>query len=474
MKKDQKNTYRHLIKNGVVYKLFVLAIGSFVLSSLNSCKKLVNIDPAGSTLLTSSVFTDSVTVQSTLAGLYLNSLYRANTSIYPGFSADELQYVGTSYDPYINDAILSNDATVGVFWNSSYMVIYNANAIIEGVTGSTSLSPRFKTQALAEARFMRAFCYFYLVNLWGDVPLILSTDVNQNATLGRTATADVYAQMIADLKFAQANLPADYSASAGTRTRANKWIATAMLAKVDLYTGNWADAETQASAVISNTALFSLLNDLSKVFTPSNTEAIWQFYNDPSGYTVYANTVLPNATTKIPTYVLTPSLTSAFEAGDARKTNWTATLVYNGTTYTYPAKYKSTVTGGNVEYFTILRLAEMYLIRAEARANQSNISGAVADINVLRARARATPADLPNYPATIGKDACLADIAHERQVELNCENGNRWFDLKRTGAVNAVIGALKPIFWKPTAALYPIPSLAITLNGNLKQNPGYN
>jgi hypothetical protein len=321
---------------------------------------------------------------------------------------------------------------------------------------------------------MRAFCYFYLVNTFGDVPLILTTDVSKNSVMSRTPAADVYTQIVADLKFAQSTLPGDYSPSAGTRTRANKWVATAMLARVDLYLSDWAGAEAEATAVISNQGLFSLSADLNKVFTPNNSEAIWQLYNDLSGFTTYANTVLPNAVTKIPTYVLTPSLVTAFEPGDARKTSWTNTLVYNGATYTYPYKYKSIVSGANAEYFTMLRLAEQYLVRAEARAKQANISGAVEDINKIRARARVTTVDLPDCLATISAGDCLTAIAKERRIELYGELGHRWLDLKRTGTVNAVIGAYKPSFWKPTAALYPIPSAEILLNNNLSPNPGYN
>lgn len=467
MKKDQKNIYLYQFKSGGIYKILMLMMASFALVLMNSCKKLLEVKPAGASLLTANVFTDSVTVQSALVNLYLSTTYRYPTSTLSGFSADELQYLGTNFDAYTNNALLAADDGT-TLWNNPYTAIYNANAIIEGTAASTGISARFKAQAQAEARFMRAFYYFYLVNFFGDVPLVLSTDVSLNSKLPRSPAADVYTQIISDLKFAQANLPADYSISAGTRTRANKWIATAMLAKVDLYIGNWTDAETQASALITNTALFGLQDDLTKVFAPSNTEAIWQFYNDPSGYTQYAFTVLPNAITKIPTYYLTPSLVSAFEAGDARKTNWTTTLAYNSINYTYPAKYKSVATGANAEYFTVLRLAEIFLIRAEARAQQNNLTGSLTDVTVIRKRAglgNATAAD---------KASLLLAIEQERRVELFCENGNRWFDLKRTGRVNDVIGMLKPTLWKPAAALYPIPALAISLNLNLKQNPGYN
>lgn len=480
MKKDQKGTNRRHIKNGTIYKITLLAIACTVLSSLNSCKKLLDINPSGSAILSSSVFTDSATVQSAIAGMYVTGLapqaspYRFSLSTIPGFTADELRFIGTANDAYINNNIISGDSGTGLIWSQSYSAIYNANALIAGVTGNAAISVRFQNQAIAEARFIRAFTYFYLVNSFGDVPLVLSTDPNVNSALPRAPIAAVYAQIIADLKFAQATLPADYTTiSAGARTRINKWIATAMLARVDLYTGNWADAEAQATAVINNTALFGLPTDLTKVFTPTSTEAIWQLYNDNNGYTFYAANIF-NQTSKIPTYVLSPSLTSSFEANDSRKTAWTNTVVYSGTTYSYPSKYKNITTGANVEYYTVLRLAEQYLIRAEARANQANYSGAVTDINTIRARVRSIPTALPDYPATIGKDACFAAIAQENKIEFNCEWGHRWYDLKRTGTINTVLSAAKPTFWKSTAALYPIPLAEITYDPNITQNPGYN
>lgn len=480
MKKDQKVTSRRHFKNGIVHNIAVFIIGGIVLSTLNSCKKLLTINPSGSSILSSSVFTDSATVQSAIAGMYVTGLapqsspYRFSLSTIPGFTADELQYVGTANDTYINNNILSTDNGTALIWSQSYSAIYNANALIAGVTGSSAISARFQNQAIAEARFIRAFAYFYLVNSFGDVPLVLNTDPTANTSLPRTPVATIYAQIIADLQFAQATLPADYTTiSAGARTRINKWIATAMLARVDLYTGNWADAEAQATAVINNTTLFNLPADLSQVFTPASTEAIWQLYNDANGYTSYASNIF-NQTSKIPTYVLSTSLVNSFEANDARKTAWTNTVAYSGTTYTYPYKYKNITTGANAEYYTVLRLAEQYLIRAEARASQANYSGAISDINTLRARARAIPAALPDYPATIGKDDCFAAIAQENKIEFNCEWGHRWYDLKRTGTINTVLSVAKPTFWKATAALYPIPLNDRTYDPNLTQNPGYN
>ncbi|MDB4925991.1 RagB/SusD family nutrient uptake outer membrane protein [Mucilaginibacter sp.] len=456
----------------LVYILSVIAI-ILTFGSLNSCKKLIEIKPSTTLQLGSEVYTDSASVQATLSGMYgklsvlsTTNSYRYSISTLCGFSADELNYVGSTYDQFINNGIQVTDGNVSDIWGNSYSTIYLANSIIEGVSQSSTISDRFKNQAIAEAKFIRSFCFFYLANIYGDVPLVLTTNVATNAVMARMPVATIYNQLITDLKSAQSVLPADYSISGTVRTRANKWVVTALLARIELYTKNWAEAETQSGAIIGNTALFSLPTDLTKVFTPTSTEAILQFYNDANGYTAYAGAVLPNAVSKVPTYVLTTGLVNAFEAGDKRKSTWTASLVYNGITYYYPYKYKSITSGANAEYYTVFRLAEMYLIRAEARAEQNNISGAQADLSVIRNRA-----GLPN---TFAADQALLLLAteQERRIELNNEWGQRWLDLKRTDRVNTVIGALKPT-WKPTAALFPVPNTEIISNANLEQNPGY-
>ncbi len=392
-----------------IEKNMICAVISIILlGSISGCKKMIQPAPSSTQLLSSEVFNDSVTVQSALAGLYgkisvlsTTPSYRYSISTLCGFSADELLYVGSTYDQYINNGLTASDGNVSDIWTASYSAIYAANSIIEGVSAGSNLSDGFRNQAIAEATLIRAFCYFYLVNLYGDVPLVLSTDVAKNALMPRTPAATIYGQLIADLKSIQSVLPADYSISGNARTRANKWIATALLARAELYNSQWADAEAQAGSVIANTTLFSLPTDLTQVFSPSSKEAIWQVYNDANGYTAFAGQVLPNATTKIPAYILNPQLVNAFESGDKRKSSWTASLVYNGTTYYYPYKYKSIVQGANTEYYTLLRLAEQYLIRAEARARQNNISGSQADLSVVRNRA-----GLPNttlYPIPVGQ-----------------------------------------------------------------------
>ena len=118
----------------------------------------------------------------------------------------------------------------------------------------------------------------------------------------------------------------------------------------------------------------------------------------------------------------------------------------------------------------MFRLAEQYLIRAEARAQQNNISGAQADLNAIRTRA-----GLANVTATT-QTGLVTAIYHERQIELFTEFGHRWFDLKRTGQLDAVMGIAAPQkggTWASYKALIPIPASEISINPHLTQNPGY-
>jgi hypothetical protein len=139
----------------------------------------------------------------------------------------------------------------------------------------------------------------------------------------------------------------------------------------------------------------------------------------------------------------------------------------NGNTYYIPYKYKQDiVVSGSGEYDMVLRLAEQYLIRAEARARQDKISGAISDLNAIRNRA-----GLTNTPA-IDKESLLLDIEHERQTELFVEWGHRWLDLKRTGRIDEILG-LEKTGWKSSAALFPIPQIELSKNSKLKQNVGY-
>lgn len=445
-----------------------------IITFLSSCKKFVEVPPPTYQIGSDQVFDSDGSATSAVVGIYsemmaTESFSSASTTLYAGMYADELTYYGsTDRDEFIvsNLSEASHGILTSNFWAPAYRFIYTANLCIEKLNASNKISPNTKTTLLGECKFIRAFCFFNLVNLFGEIPLTLSSDYRMNATLPRSSESEVYAQIISDLKDAKQVLSSSYPTS--ERIRPNKWAATALLARAYLYTKNWTDAEAEASDVISS-GNYSLVSDLNKVFLKNSTEAIWQLQAVNTGKnTLEGNEILPASTSSQPTYMVRPELLDSFEIGDQRKKAWIASRTYSGDTIYYPFKYK--VYGNNApvtEYYMVLRLAEQYLIRAEARTNLGDFGGAQADINIIRTRAGLTGI------TSSGKDSLLSAIEKERQIELAFEWGHRWFDLKRWGNASTVLNKIKPSTWQNEHVLWPIPIDQINANPALKQNPGY-
>ncbi len=444
----------------------------------SSCKKFVELGAPPTQIVFEDVFKTDASATSAILALYSASSGGSvteevlNFSVLPGMSADDVKMTASSaqYDEFRNNAItaLTNNNNANLLWAPAYSLVKNANNAISGLTNSTTLTPSVKDQLLGEAKFFRAWAYFYLVNFYGDVPMPLSDDSHalENALLPRTPAAQVWAQIISDLKDAQTLLPVTY---AGTfRARINKWAATTLLARAYLYTKDYVNAEAQATQVIAS-GTYTLQTPANAFLNTSN-EIIWQIANATAVSTFGANYLA--AAGSAPAFTLYDTIYKSFEANDLRKTNWAGTVTVGTTTYYFVNKYKTRVlatgtTMGN-EYNVVFRLAELYLIRAEARAQQNNLSGAKADLDVIRTRA-----GLPPLSSTLTQAQTLLAVEQERKVELFGEWGHRWFDLKRTGRADAVIGGQKPTTWQSTDVLYPIPGAQVLANPNLTQNPGY-
>jgi len=437
---------------------------------VSSCKKFIEVPSPINQLNTNSVFTDDKTATAAIVGIYSDMEFSApisiNLTVLSGMSADELTYtsIDNSSLEFTNNTYTPNNPFISSVWGI-YRYIYEANSCIQGIQNSSGLSPKIKDQLLGEALFSRAFCYFYLVNLYGDAPLVTSTDYRITDTVSRTAASTVYQQIVKDLTTAETLLTADYPSD--QRVRPNLWTATSLLSRIYLYTNKWANAEAQASAVI-NSGSYTLAPP-DAAFQSTSNETIWQLMPvNPYLNTQEASVFIPGSTTQIPAYPLTNNLVNAFEPGDNRFSAWTDNTVIGGQTYYYPGKYK--IRGGSPasEYHVVFRLAEQYLIRAESRMQQGNISGAVKDLNIIRSRAGLTALPLSLTPA----QAAIA-IQQERRIELFAEFGHRWLDLKRTNKVDPVIGVLKPASWRTTAAMWPIPQDQRSVNPSLTQNKGY-
>lgn len=445
------------------------------------CKKFVEVSPPDTQLQTGLIFSSDQTATAAIMGIYSRamaapgSFLNGGNSVYPGLSSDE--FAGTTAaaaaDAFTGNSLSSANSFISQLYSSAYNTIYNTNVMIEDLQASGGITVTAKRQLKGEALCLRALTYFYLVDLWGPVPLETGTDYAVNATAPRSSVTAVYQQIVTDLQAADSLLDTAYAvnpADPGARTRPNKWAARSLLARVYLYQGQWAAAEAAATAVLGVTG-YLLEPSLDSVFRAGSQEAIWQLQpvstitNSAEGYFFVPAS---GALTK-PAYALTTFLLNAFEPSDGRRLHWAGSKTVSGVVYTYPFKYKvRTGLYPYTEYNMVLRLAEQSLIRAEARAHLNNGSGALDDLNMIRNRA-----GLPNLLSTISSVQLLAAVAQERRVELFAEWGHRWSDLRRTGQADSVLGAEKPGVWQPNAALYPIPLTDIQRNPAIWQNPGY-
>ncbi|PWN64130.1 RagB/SusD family nutrient uptake outer membrane protein [Chryseobacterium viscerum] len=442
-----------------------------------ACTKFVEIDAPIGKISSSTVFQDDATATSAVLGMYARlvvsspAFSNGAATIYLGTASDELNYTGTTSDMsgfYTNTLHGGNLIVSRDFWRYPYETIYQANACIEGLQRSTAVTQSLKPQLLGEAYFIRAFCYYYLSSLFGDVPLVKTTNFEINAKALRTKSSEVIISMIEDLQQARSMLSKTYPSSG--RLRVNYYTATALLNRIYLREQNWQLVEQTANEILSST-VYSLETDLTKTFLIASSEAFWELaLPDMSTFnTIEASRFIPLATVGvIPAFTLTGSLYNSFEAGDLRKTYWIGSKTVGGITYFYPYKYKVRGAAVKTEHCIVFRLPEIYLNRAEARTHLNDLSGALRDLNTIRSRAN--PAWTPFDSSDIS--IIQAAIQKEKRIEYFAEWGHRWFDLKRTGQLNEVLTPLKTT-WKPTAALFPIPSSEILVNQNLTQNPGY-
>jgi hypothetical protein len=444
---------------------------------LSDCRKLISVPSPQDQLSAATVFSSDANAREAMAGLYITVMNNSRTllnggmSLYGGLSSDELANTAPNpfIDPFRTNELTPENIFCSSLYSTAYNVIFTANSLIAGLNASTGVSPAVKAELRGEAEVVRALEYFYLVNLYGGVPLVTSINFGVTAELPRDSVAGIYAQIEADLEDAQLVLGTAYQSTAafpGARTRPNRFAAMALLARVWLYRGQWALAEQEADVVIGS-GFYQLEPGLDSVFLSGSREAIWQLQPvNATLETAEAAAFAPRPGLR-PSYTLTGEWLGVVEPGDLRRVFWTDSVVVGHVNYFFPYKYKLTgISPVDTEYNMVLRLAEVFLIRAEARAQQGNIAGAQADLDTVRARAR--------LPATGAGDlpSLLVAILHERRVELVAEWGHRWLDLKRMGMADAVLGSEKP-GWVGTDTLYPIPAQELEANQKLVQNPGY-
>lgn len=446
-----------------IYGILIVAMLAI---SITSCEDMLDIDLPSNEMTKESVFVDSATIESAVNALYAqnfynNPFYYYLVPYYGAVIADESIHNVASLEVFNQNSYEESTAGIANIWTYAYQSVYLSNSLIVRLEGSTAISEKRKEQFLSEAKFFRAYCYFILLNFYGDVPLILDIDYKETMVQGRESTATIYDRIITDLKEAEAGI----SGSSNKLNKVTQPAITALLARVYLYTKQWDKAETKAGEVIANPSFG--LEAVDNVFLRSSKETILRMedFLPYIGRTYWGGVYCRNANYNW----LRDELVNAFEAGDARKDKWIGKI---GTrTYYQSTKYKRTTNTTDIalaEDHIFIRLAEMYLIRAEARAHQDNLLPAISDVNEIRRRASLT--DLPN---TLSKADVLSAIEQERRVELFSEEAHRWWDLKRTGRIDAVLGAIADKSWKSYKALWPIPETQRNYNPNLTPNPGY-
>jgi starch-binding outer membrane protein, SusD/RagB family len=497
---------KFIINNSSLINLLATALLILFIILIYGCQKIVEVNTPPTKTSTENAFKDNSTAAAVLTGIYgqlcnnyFNAMTLPATSLNEELAADNLALFDLTSQLGLTSIYqnalepkysTSSDLT---YWRTTYTILYTINSSILSLRNNVYLKPMLNNRLLGEAYFLRAFCYFYLVNLYGDVPLILTPDYVENSSIARISSSEVYNQIVADLIQAETLLDNNYVASDGMtftneRLRPNISAVQALLARVYLYQRNYAAAEVMATKVIDQSAHYDLAINLEEAFIKNSSETIWSLQSVSLGYNTReaALFILPDYGPEGYTYpvYISKSLLNNFEPGDNRKEKWIGNVTVDLEKFYYPAKYKIAydATKSSVDEYTIvLRLSEQYLIRAETRNEQNNIAGAVSDLNVLRMYRRAAPTisvpnPLPDVSVSVSQDQLREMILNERRVELFTEWGHRWFDLRRSNTLDAVMTEAqntKGGTWNHFKAFYPIPVSDILLNPSLTQNEGY-
>jgi hypothetical protein len=447
-----------------------LGIG-IVLWTLTSCQDLLKPKPID--LLTDDVvLNEPKDVPHVEIGLYSAFRPIIPASVIAGdATADMLIHNGTftQYRELGTKRITSANASVTALWGYIYNTVYIANFILERLPTVSGVPVADQNRVSGAAHFLRGYAYFLAAYTYGDVPKVITTSIEANRNIPRTSKAEILDLVLADYTEALDKLP-NQTSSPGY---AGKNAVRAALAKFYLYQKRYPEAEQYATAVIS-TGLFTLEPKYQTVVTKDFThESIFEMgYNltdDPgTDGNIGLNNLFVGRREIIPSNQIVLKLSSA-ESGDRFSTiSFNVNQLKGNDNGWSVAKYGTADQDNN--NVVVFRLPELYLIRAEARALQGNVTGAGSaqeDINVLRARATA-----PSV-TSVTQSQMIQLIEDERVYELAYE-GHRWYDLVRTGRAKDVMPAFSPN-WKDQFELWPIPQREILTNPALagNQNPGY-
>ena len=444
-----------------LYRYRWLLVGVVVFAS---CKSFLEETP-NNALPSANSITDAGTARAAIIGSYdaVQNYYAANYPTLGTITADNVVFNGTlsQYLQLDQNAIPPDNVTTVAAYQGIYRAINSANSVIAYVpnVGDPQLSTAEKNRIVGEAYFIRALGYFDLGRGWGGVQLQLkpTTDLSAAKGIRRSTIQQTYDQVLADLVQAENLLPED----ATTRNRAQKSTARALRARLHLYRKEWAQAEAYATQVIANNK-YALVSPFKSFFSaPFGTaESVLELTFSANDRNSYWNLWYPSSAGG--QYTLKPSAPFVTRINNSSIGGTRNSLIAGAGNNVYGALYNTSATSTDPAY--IIRIAELYLIRAEARAQLNNLDGSRADLNAVRTRAGATLLSATAAPTQA--DLLLA-IEEENSIEFAFE-AHRWFDLVRTGRAGAVLGVTNQNFW-----LFPIPLSDVLSDPDVVQNAGY-
>jgi hypothetical protein len=430
--------------------LFVLVI------NLTSCKKFLDVQPSDA-VSDETTIVDKGSAENAVRGAYralAGSGYYGGTFQFDVLmSGNVLTYTqsGTGQLQFQGHTLTADNNDLEAIWTAIYKTINITNHVITKVPNAVdyNLTPAYRNQLLGEAYFIRALCYFDLARTWGSVQIFLTptTKVQDKLGVKRSTQAEVYAQVLADLNQAETLLP-----NSTVRDRASVKTVRALRARYYLYQSRWSLAEADATTLIADSTNYKLVKPYNTFFTkPNTTESIFEL----SFSTAYPNALFAGFKSG-GNYIANDSIKAKLTTASVGGTR--SSLINVSGSKAFVVLYP-TSNGSDPTY--LIRLSEMYLIRAEARAQQNDLVGALSDLNAVRNRA-----GLANSTASTQADILLA-IEDERRVEFAFEP-HRWFDLIRTDRAGVVLGATNTQKY-----VWPIPAPERFADPTLDQNPGY-
>lgn len=453
-------------------KLIYISI-SIVLLLFSSCKKFLDTQPQLQVDQSEAII-NSGTAATAVNGLFntlaSSNYYGSNFPALSYLSAGDIQWTGSQSDPseITKHLTSATNGYVQTAWTAIYKTISASNYILAKVPAVTDplLTTATRNQYLGEAYFIRALAYFDLARGWGGVQLILNptNSPTDNTGISRSSLADTYAQVLKDLNAAEPLVPTTVN-----RNRITQKTVWALKARLYLYTKQWALAEQYASQVISDSQNYSLVTPYSTFFANSavaTNESVFEMAYTSSNTNNHSNWWLPPALGGRREWAPSDALVGLLNnpAIGGNRSALIAQTAAPGNLW-YGKLYYRTPVGTDPAY--VIRVAELYFIRSEARAQQGNLTGinsALSDLNAVRTRAGVVAST-----ASTLADILLA-LENERRVEFPFE-ADRWFNLVRTDRAQSVLSLTDKHLYQ-----FPIPYNETLVDPQLagaNRNPGY-